>query len=59
MKPTINSLEDLPGSNLKWIVKKGTSLESLFLVQIFLVFDKYLFYIFDHFRNQKLALIKS
>jgi hypothetical protein len=34
MKPIISALEDLPSSSLNWEVTGGTSLESLFMVQI-------------------------
>lgn len=30
--PIINQLEELPGSHLKWVVLRGTALDSLFLV---------------------------
>jgi hypothetical protein len=31
--PVINQLEELPGSHLKWVVLRGTALDSLFLVR--------------------------
>ena len=33
LKPIISSLEDLPSSKLTWVIDKGTSLDSLFLVK--------------------------
>ena len=32
LKPIVDSLEDLPASGLSWIVRRGTDLESLFMV---------------------------
>ena len=36
LKPVIGELEDLPKSRLDWYVRRGTDLESLFLVIIIL-----------------------
>ena len=33
LKPIVDSLEDLPTSGLSWIVRRGTDLESLFMVR--------------------------
>ncbi len=32
--PIINRLEELPESHLKWVVLRGTALDSLFLVRV-------------------------
>ena len=34
LKPVISSLQDLPSSKLNWVLDRGTSLDSLFLVCI-------------------------
>ena len=32
LSPVIDQLEELPGNHLKWVVQRGTALESLFVV---------------------------
>ena len=44
LKPILRSLEELPTSGLKWMVWRGSDLESLFMVQ--LLFLKFVYMLF-------------